>query len=58
MVEVGGGGSFIVLPVDNTGRVNHNTYKVSFVLRGCMLRVCALCYYAYFNSLEKIGRGV
>ena len=28
VVEVGGGGSFIVLPLDNTGRVNHNIYKV------------------------------
>jgi len=29
VVEVGGGGSFIVLPIDKTGRVDHNVYKVS-----------------------------
>ena len=29
VVEVGGGGSFIVLPLDKTGRVDHCAAKVS-----------------------------
>ena len=28
VVEVGGGGSFVVLPLDRTGRVEHNVWKV------------------------------
>ena len=33
VVEVGGGGSFIVLPVDKTGRVDHNVHKVHIYYR-------------------------
>jgi len=29
VVEVGGGGSFIVIPLDRTGRVGHNSWKVA-----------------------------
>ena len=28
MIEVGGGGSFIVLPLDDTGRIGHHVSKV------------------------------
>ncbi len=31
VVEVGGGGSFIVLQIDKTGRVDHNVCKVTFI---------------------------
>ncbi len=30
VVEVGGGGSFLVLPLDNTGRLTHSVSKVTF----------------------------
>ena len=33
VVEVGGGGSFIVLQIDKTGRVDHNVCKVIFIYK-------------------------
>ena len=43
VIEVGGGGSFIVVPINETGRVGHHVSKVYFSSLKYLISECFIC---------------